>query len=124
MAENTFKKKKQSLKLFQYFNRAFNWNIEPIVENAVPTSYIPKMLFLAVLGIIYIANAHLGERMVRQTTKLENEVENIRADYTTHKADYDAFAGKKAEIAKRADSLGLEEGKGKIQKIIVKKGEY
>lgn len=124
MVENTFKKKKQTFKIFQYFNRVFNWKLDPMLENAVPTAYIPKMLFLAVLGIIYIANAHLGERMVRQTTKLEAEVEKLRATYTTLKADYDAFAGKKAEIAKRADSLGLVEGKGKIQKIIVKKGEY
>lgn len=90
----------------------------------VPTRYIPYLLFWAGLGILYISNAHYAERMVRDTARLEAEVENHRADYATLRAQFDAYTGKESEIAQKAKPLGLEEGKGKVQKLIIRKGAY
>ncbi|NJL15516.1 MAG: hypothetical protein HC913_22580 [Microscillaceae bacterium] len=90
----------------------------------VPTRYIPYLLFWAALGVLYISNAHYAERMVRETARLEAEVENHRADYATLRAQFDAYTGKESEIAEKAKPLGLEEGKGKVQKLIIRKGAY
>ena len=79
------------------------------------------LFFLAVLAIIYIGNVHYGERMIRETTKMENEVENLRSDYASLKAKYDSYTGKQINIAESAKKLGLQESKGRIQKITVGK---
>jgi Bacteriodetes cell division protein (FtsL-like) len=126
MSENTFRKKKKELRWFKFLERSVNLNYDPIAinEQINPTRYIPHLLFVAFLGVLYIANAHYGERIVRQTTKLEAEVENLRSDYATLKAQYDSYTGKQVNIAESAKKIGLEESKGRIQKINVKKGEY
>lgn len=124
MATNTFRKK-DNPKKFRWFGNVS----KPITEKSVtdatlPTKYIPYLIFLAILGLLYIANSHYAERMVRETSKLEAEVENLRSDYTTLRAEFDTFTGRQTEIAKKAKELGLEEGKGKVQKIIIPKGAY
>jgi hypothetical protein len=121
---NSFKKKRENFAFWDFLGRSLTLNLEPILAKNVPTRYIPRVLFLAVLALFYIANAHYAEQLIRQTNKLETEVEEARAKHATHKAEYDSFAGRKAEIGKFADSLGLVEGKGKIQKILIPKNEY
>jgi hypothetical protein len=85
--------------------------------------YVPRILFLTVILIFYIGNTHFSERIVRRIDKLKVEVENIRADYTTLKADL-MFASKASEVAKRVAPMGLEESLTPPTKIIVKEGEY
>jgi Bacteriodetes cell division protein (FtsL-like) len=127
MTENTFKKKKQKVQFFKFLEKTINLDSDITADKIAqwnPTRYIPHLIFLAMLGIVYIGNAHYGERMVRQTTKLEADVENLRSDYATLKAQFDSYTGKQVNIAESAKKLGLQESKGKIQKIIIRKGEY
>ncbi len=124
MASNTFRKKNTQGVWAWLGNLSKPSTEKKIEDTSLPTRYIPYLIFLALLGLIYITNAHYAEKMVRQTSKLEAEVENLRADYTTIRAEFDTFTGKQTEIAKKAQMLGLEEGKGKIQKIIIPKGAY
>jgi cell division protein FtsL len=124
MATNTFRKK-ENPKRFRWLG-SFSKPIteKSAAETTLPTKYIPYLLFLAMLGLLYITNSHYAEKMVRETSKLEAEVENLRSDYTTLRAEFDTFIGKQSEIAEKAKALGLEEGKGKVQKIIIPKGAY
>ncbi|TAE18426.1 MAG: hypothetical protein EAZ95_04295 [Bacteroidetes bacterium] len=87
----------------------------------VAVRYLPQFLFLAFLAVLYIGNVHYGERMIRETSKMENEVENLRSDYASLKAKYDSYTGKQINIAESAKKLGLQESKGRIQKITIKK---
>lgn len=129
MAENTYradnssKNKQRAWLSFKFLEKTFTLD-EQTFERGLSVSYIPKFVFMAVLAVFYIANAHFAENMIRKTNKLEIEIENLRADHASLKADYDRLTGKKSEIAETAKKMGLEESKGKIQKIIVKKGEY
>lgn len=129
MAENTYRKvendnnkpQKEKINILDIFKKIsfFPKNNTNINEKGIAPQYIPYILFWAVLGLIYISNAHQGEKAVRQTTKLEAEVENLRADYITLKAAYDAFAGKQSEIVKSADTLGLVNDKEKVKRIFI-----
>jgi hypothetical protein len=114
-----FGKQKQQYILLQWLNQKLSTPIETIIEHAFSPKAIPYILFWAFLAIIYITNAQYAEKMVRQTNKLEAEVENLRANYITLKSAYDAFAGKQAEILRSADSLGLVENKERIFKIMI-----
>ncbi|MEM9258657.1 MAG: FtsL-like putative cell division protein [Bacteroidota bacterium] len=72
--------------------------------------FLPQILFLSFLCLLYIGNRHYAEKKIRSINQLETEVEDLRADYTTLKADF-MYESKQSEVAKRAAVLGLEESK-------------
>ena len=69
---------------------------------------LPFVLFLALLGMIYIANMNLAEKNIRDIDKIGKEVKELSWDYKTTKAEL-AFKSTLSEVAKRADTLGLKE---------------
>ncbi len=74
----------------------------------VPSRFLSYLLYLAFLGIIYIANGHYSDRVARQITRTEATVEDLRVDYTTLKAAY-MYGSKQSEVARRVQPLGLQE---------------
>jgi Bacteriodetes cell division protein (FtsL-like) len=73
------------------------------------TRALPFVLFLALLGMIYIANKHLAEKNIRDIDKIGKEVKELSYDYKTTKADL-AYKSTLTQVAKRADSLlGLKQ---------------
>lgn len=97
--------------------------LEDYFEGGFPVKYLPKILFVMVLGLIYISNTHYGEKTVRKINNLQAEVEDLRADYTTLKADL-MFASKQSEVAKKVRDLDLKESLKPPFKVEVPKGEY
>ena len=75
------------------------------------------------LVIFYVGNSHYSEKMIRKISKLEVIVEDLRADFTTLKADY-MYARLQSEVTKRVEGIGLKESLIPPYKIIVKEGEY
>jgi hypothetical protein len=97
--------------------------LETYFEEGFPVAYVPKVLFVMVLGLFYIGNTHHAERTVRQINNIQAEVEDLRADYTTLKADL-MFSSKQSEVARKVKSYGLQESLTPPHKIVVEKGEY
>ncbi|HNP19963.1 MAG TPA: FtsL-like putative cell division protein [Fulvivirga sp.] len=119
MSENSYKSKDQK-RGGSLFNRIDNlMHIDAAFENGIPVRYMPYVLFIAAMGIFYIGNSHYAERNVRKIDKLERQVEDLRADYTTLKANY-MFAGKQSEVAKSVAKLGIKESLRPPEKVIVK----
>jgi hypothetical protein len=106
-----FSRIEQRIKLENYFEEGF------------PVKYLPKILFVMVLGLIYISNTHYAEKTVRKINTIQTEVEDLRADYTTLKADL-MFASKQSEVAKKVKDFQLKESLTPPFKIEVKEGEY
>ncbi len=94
-----------------------------IFNEGLPVQYVPKVLFFAFMMMLYIANAHYGDKLVRKTNRLQNEVNDLRADYTTLKADL-MFKSKQSEVAKQVVDLGLQESIEPPIKITEKQREY
>ncbi len=65
-------------------------------------------MFVAVCGMLYIANAHYADRNIRKINLLQRKVEELRSDYTTIKAKY-ILEGKRAEVRQKVKGLGLAE---------------
>lgn len=99
------------LKLDGYFAEGF------------PVQYLPKILFVTFLSIIYISNTHYAEKTVREINAIQAEVEDLRADYTTLKADL-MFASKQSEVARKVKDFGLRESLTPPYKVVVEEGEY
>jgi hypothetical protein len=97
--------------------------LETYFEEGFPVQYLPKILFAMLLSLIYISNTHYAEKTTRQISKTQNEVEDLRADYTTLKADV-MFASKQSEVARRVKEIGLRESSKPPFKIVVEAGEY
>ena len=97
--------------------------LETYFEEGFPVHYLPKICFVMVLGLIYIGNTHYAEQSVREINRIQVEVEDLRADYTTLKADL-MFSSKQSEVAKKVKPLGLKESLTPPYKVVVKEGEY
>ena len=81
--------------------------LENYFEEGFPVKYLPKILFVMALGLIYISNTHYAEKTVRKINNIQAEVEDLRADYTTLKSDL-MFASKQSEVAKKSKSIWIK----------------
>jgi len=97
--------------------------LESYFEEGFPVQYLPKILFVMALGLIYISNTHYAEKTVRRINYIRAEVEDLRADYTTMKSDL-MFASKQSEVARKVKAMGLKESLKPPYKIEIEEGEY
>lgn len=97
--------------------------LETFFEEGFPVRHLPRMLFVFVLALIYISNTHYADKATREVNRLQSEVEDLRADYTTLKADV-MYASKQSEVARRVKALGLEESMVPPFKVVIDKHEY
>ncbi len=97
--------------------------LEQYFEDGFPVKYLPKIMFGMFLSLVYISNTHYAEKTTRAINKVQSEVEDLRADFTTLKADV-MFSSKQSEVSRRVKSLGLKESVKPPYKIIVEEGEY
>ena len=97
--------------------------LENYFEEGFPVQYMPKILFVMGLGLLYISNTHYAEKTVRKISNIQAEVEDLRADYTTLKSDL-MFASKQSEVARKVKVLGLKESLKPPYKVEVEEGEY
>jgi len=92
--------------------------VEYYFEDGFPIKHLPKVLFVIALGLIYISNTHYAEKTVRRISSMQAEVEDLRADYTTLKADL-MFASKQSEVARKVSEMGLKESLKPPYKVVV-----
>jgi hypothetical protein len=92
--------------LFKLIEEKLNFSF--IFEEGLPIKYAKQILYVVFLLIIYIANSHWAEKMIRSTDKIKAETSDLRTDYTTLKADY-MFASKQSEVAKKVEIMGIKE---------------
>ena len=120
---NTYKSKKRSrgnrsknrFSLFKLIESRLK--IEDLSVKQVSGAYLPQILFLMALGIIYIGNGHYAENAIRRINTAQKQVEDLRADYHTLKADY-MFNSKQSEVASKVKKSGLRESSEPPIKII------
>lgn len=127
MSTNKFKVKSSSTAIgggFSVFSAIEKrLKLESYFEEGFPVHYLPKILFVLVLGLIYIGNTHYAEQTVRKINIMQVEVEDLRADYTTLKADL-MFSSKQSEVARKVKAFGLKESLIPPYKVVVEEGEY
>jgi len=71
---------------------------------------IPFLIFLTLMGIIYIANRYHAERVVRQTVKLQQELDELRSESITTASEL-MFASRQSQVYKlvKENHLDLKE---------------
>jgi hypothetical protein len=97
--------------------------LETYFEEGFPVQYLPKILFVMIIGLLYIGNTHYSEKTVRKIDRLQSDVEDLRADYTTLKSDL-MFSSKQSEVARKVRMIGLKESLTPPTKIVIEESEY
>jgi len=92
---------------------------EGVISKESATEILPFIIYVAFLGMIYIANRHFAEKNIRDIDKLSREVKEHTWDYKTLKSDL-MLKSTQTEVAKRVDTLGLSELIEPPQKILIK----
>lgn len=93
--------------IFTLFDEKFS--LDKVFQEGLPIQYVPYVLYVVFIGVLYIGNTHYADRISRKYDSLKKEVEDLRADYTTIKADY-MFESKQSEVERKVAKMGLEEG--------------
>jgi len=65
------------------------------------------ILLLTLLGLIYIANAHKGERKLRKISTLKKEVKDAKANYQQVKSE-NTYNTTQSQLIKKLKSEGLK----------------
>jgi hypothetical protein len=81
------------------------------------TRALPFVLFLFLLGMIYIANMNLAEKNIRDIEKITKELKELSSEYKATRAEL-AFKSTQSEVAGRAAALGLKAPVQPPQKLI------
>lgn len=95
--------------------------LDSFFEEGLPVKYLPNVLFIMLLTLLYIGNTHYGNRMNRNIQRLKLETEDLRADYTTLSSDY-MEASKQSEVARKVAAIGLVESSSPPFRIVVPAG--
>jgi hypothetical protein len=121
MAENTYRlpQKEERRGLFRLLDRFLR--MDSSIHEVIHVRFLPQILFLSFLCLLYIGNRHYAEKKIRSISKLQEEVQDLRADYTTLKAEF-MYESKQSEVAKRAQELGLKENKE--SPVLIEASEY
>ncbi|WP_215224530.1 FtsL-like putative cell division protein [Echinicola shivajiensis] len=104
--------------LFSFIDKKFK--ISDWLGEGIPVRLVPPFLYAAFMALIYIWSNHKAESTIREIEKLQQEVEDLRADVTTLEAEY-MFSSKQSEVAKKIEVLNIYEIEEPPQKIIVDK---
>ena len=94
-----------------------------LFKEGLPVKYVPYIFYVCLFMMGYIWNAHTSDKLVRKISKMKVEVNDLRADYTTLKAEL-MYKSKQSEVAKQVQSIGLEESMVPPQKIDLEEIEY
>lgn len=106
--------------IFGYIESGLNF--DNFFEEGKPFRYLPQLLYILFLGVLFIANSHYTDRMNKKHDRLKREVEDLRVDYTTLKAEY-MLETKQSEISRRVKEMGLILGTKPPVKIVVEQNK-
>lgn len=80
---------------------------------------LPFILFLALLGVLYIANAYYAEKTIRQTNKTMKEIKELENGFLSSKSEL-MMVSKQSEVARMLDSTGVRESLIPPRKVFIK----
>ena len=89
-----------------------------ILENKKAKRVFPFLLFLALLAFVYITNDYLLENKVREITRLERQIRELRYEYISVKSDLMTLS-KQSQLEKRLEKMGIKENKEPVKTIVI-----
>lgn len=91
-----------------------------ILNRGEPTKWINILLFLTVLGFLYIYNNYQAEEKIRKIHKREKYIKELRYQYIITKSKLMTLS-RQTEVQKRLEPKGYKENKEPLKVIKVNK---
>jgi len=83
---------------------------------------LPYILFLTVVALGYIANGYYAEKSVREISRINTELKELKSEYIISKSEL-MFMSNQSEVARASAPLGLKESTDPPKKIVVRVNE-
>jgi hypothetical protein len=80
--------------------------------------YLPFVLFIAFLGLCYIANGYYAQSKDRELDKLNGEIKELRSQYVIAKSKL-MYISKESEVSRIASPMGIKESLIPPDKIVI-----
>ncbi|MCD4747174.1 MAG: hypothetical protein K8R58_12830 [Bacteroidales bacterium] len=84
--------------------------------------FLPFILYLALLVIIYIGNSYYAEKNIREIEKIQKELKELRYEYISTKSEL-MHRSKQSQIAKSLKLTGIKESTVPPKKIFITEEE-
>ncbi|RXK50890.1 FtsL-like putative cell division protein [Aquirufa rosea] len=94
------------------------FNMDPLTGGELPMKLVYRITHIAILIIGYIYYSMLADGKIHQIAKTKAELEEIRADYTTQKAEFMKI-GKQSYLAGAMKKYSLEVSLTPPTKVVV-----
>jgi len=94
-----------------------------LLTKQMVVSQLPFIFFLTVLAVIYIANGYNSEKIVRQSNKLQQELQDLRAESMAIASEL-MYLSNQTRVVKLIQDKGIElhESNEPAKRIVVTKG--
>ena len=83
---------------------------------------LPFVIFLTILGLIYISNTYYAEKTIRETNKIRKELKELRFEYISTKSDL-MFKCQQSQVASKLINRGIREATVPPKKIFYTESE-
>ena len=106
-AVNTYirpKEEKEEKKPKGFFGRMASQKVK--MKDDLALKYLPYLLYMTFLGVIYIAINHNAEKLAGKITKMERDVKVLQMEYSTLKFEF-MNASNKVRVAEKLREMGL-----------------
>jgi len=80
----------------------------------------PFLAFLTGIALIYILNANISQKKIRQINVLKDEVKSLRWEHASLKSEINKDS-KRSSIVSSVETLNLKEPNQQIKKILIPK---
>ena len=77
------------------------------LENERSLKHLPFILFLFILGLLYIASGYYADDKIREYNRLNRELNELRTSYINAKSEL-MFLSKQSEMARQVEEFGLK----------------
>ena len=126
MAEKKKKKTEEFVDSQQEKSELKITSVRDLITGAILTRtavlrQLPFILFLVLMAIVYISNRYHAEKITRQTIELQEELNELRAHYTSTASEL-MFLSRQSQVLRLVEenNLGLKESRVPPKKIVRK----
>lgn len=71
------------------------------------TGNLNFFLFISVLAVVYIANGHMADKVIRNINKTQNDIKELQYQYKTIKSEV-MYKSQEVQVLKAVEPLGLK----------------
>lgn len=116
VAEKKVKKEKKGEGAARNFIRFVN--VFGYFDRQAVMSFMPFLMFLFLLAIVYIGNSYYAEKTIRDIDRTEKEIRELRSEFITARSEL-MYRSKLTEVAASIAPKGVKESTVAPRKILM-----